>query len=111
MDITSMQEGDVTIVNLIGRIDSSVAGQFESSVMGFLDQGVNRMVLTFTALDYISSAGLRVLLMAAKRLKTSQGTFILCELKDSIQEVLDVSGFAAVLTIEKTLGEAMKKAS
>jgi anti-anti-sigma factor len=111
MNVTSTQEGNITIAHLEGHIDSSVAGEFEASMNSFLDQGVLNLVLTFTALDYISSAGLRVLLMTAKRLKALNGKFVLCEIKPNIKEVLEVSGFASVLTIKATLGDAVLAAS
>ena len=65
-----------------------------------------RFVVDFSQLAYISSAGLRVLLMAAKRVKTENGALILCGMQDHIQEVFEISGFLQILTVAGTRQEA-----
>ena len=69
------------------------------------------MVVDFSKTDYISSAGLRVLLKAAKLLTEKKGSFALCNGNEQIEEVLEISGFLSMLTYCKKLDEAMSKVS
>ena len=67
------------------------------------------MLIDFKSLDYISSAGLRVLIMVAKKLKAAQGSLVLCNLDEKIYEVFNVSGFTAIFDICTTQEEALDK--
>ena len=82
-----------------GRLDSGACAAFEVELIGYLNAGSQRLLIDFSELDYISSAGLRVILMAAKRLKASGGSLALCALNDTIGEVFEVSGFDRILDI------------
>jgi anti-sigma B factor antagonist len=88
-----------------GRIDSNVAKEFEEQFFQLLSAGEKKVVLDCNHLDYISSAGLRILLMAAKQLKLG---FWITNLKPNIVEVLEVSGFATILNIKTTQEEALQ---
>jgi anti-anti-sigma factor len=83
-----------------GRLDSNNSTAFEQEVMGRLDGAAAGMVFDFTGLTYVSSAGLRVVLVAAKQVKRKGGRFVLCGLTESIREVFKISGFLSVLTVE-----------
>ncbi len=100
MDVVETQAGDVTVLAPGGRIDSVTCKAFEEQVMARINGGTTRLLVDFGNLDYISSAGLRVLLMAAKRLKAAKGRFAICAMKDHIREVFEVSGFAGILDIQ-----------
>ncbi len=100
MDIEAITEGNVRVLSPIDRIDSKTAKAFEESLMGEIAAGNKAVLVDFVKLSYISSAGLRVLLMAAKRLKAAGGGFSLCCVNASIREVLDVSGFSKILDIQ-----------
>ena len=67
------------------------------------------MIVDFGDLDYISSAGLRVILKATKDLKRSEGNFILCSMKDYVKEVFEISGFDTFLPIVSSMDEALQK--
>ena len=67
------------------------------------------MVVDFGNLDYISSAGLRVILKATKELKRSEGLFVLCEMKDYVKEVFEISGFDSFLPIVRDMEAALAK--
>ena len=83
-----------------GTYGHDVLGEaFEQAVMDKIDSGKAKMVIDLSGLEYISSAGLRVLLMAAKQVKTGNGALALCGLKDHIREVFEISGFLPILTI------------
>jgi stage II sporulation protein AA (anti-sigma F factor antagonist) len=89
-----------------GRLDSSNVGAAETDVFGYLDGGYSRVVFDCARLDYISSAGLRLVLVTAKRLKQAGGKLALCGMKPHIREVFDISGFASILTIVDSRQEA-----
>ena len=92
-----MNNAELTLV-LEGRLDTITAPQLEEALKERLE-GVQKLVLDFKALEYISSAGLRVLLMAQKAMN-KQGTMVIRNVNETISEVFDITGFADLLTIE-----------
>jgi len=92
-----MNNAELTLV-LEGRLDTITAPQLEEALKERLE-GVQKLVLDFKALEYISSAGLRVLLMAQK-VMNKQGTMVIRNVNETISEVFDITGFADLLTIE-----------
>jgi len=99
MEITEQKRGTVVLLTLTGRLDASTSGRLEEKLVGLIEGGERSFVLDFLNLDYISSAGLRVLLMAAKKLKGMNGRIVLSSLKDHIREVFDIAGFSAIFPI------------
>lgn len=98
MTVNKTQQGGELIVEIEGRLDTSTAPQLEAS-LDTLD-GVTKLVLDFEKLEYISSAGLRVLLGAQKKMN-AKGEMVIRNVNDTIMEVFDITGFADILTIEK----------
>lgn len=107
MDIHELSEGKATVLALAGRLDSNTCGDLESRLLGAIDAGAGAVVVDFADLAYVSSAGLRVLLMAAKRLRAADGKLALCGLNDNIREVFAMSGFDKILTITGSRAEAV----
>jgi anti-sigma B factor antagonist len=99
----------IDMVFLNGRIDARSAPELHQELETILDGKRDKMLIDFKSLDYISSAGLRILIMTAKKLKAAQGSLILCNLNEKIYEVFDVSGFTAIFDISATLEEALGK--
>lgn len=99
MEIPQQQAGEVIILAPAGRIDSSNAKAFETGVLGAIDAGNRQLLLDLAGVDYMASAGLRVLLLAAKRLQGLGGKLVLCGLADRVREVLTIAGFTALLDI------------
>lgn len=91
------QQQNTLLLALKGRIDSASAGAFEQAVLELFAEPGRRAVLDFAAVDYISSAGLRVVLMAAKRAKQGQGRLLLCALPQHVREVFEISGFLKII--------------
>ena len=85
-------------VSLEGRLDTSTAPALEKTLAGSLD-GVSELVLDFSGLEYISSAGLRVLLSAQKTMN-KQGSMKLKNVNETIAEIFEVTGFSDILTVE-----------
>ncbi len=91
------EEQGSQLLALKGRIDSATAGLFEQAVLSLFSAPGHRAVLDFAAVDYISSAGLRVVLMAAKRARQGQGRLMLCALPPQVREVFEISGFLKII--------------
>lgn len=83
----------------IGRLDSATAASHESALLGLLDGEVSSVTVDLSQLDYLSSAGLRVLLLAARAARSRGGSLVLESPKPQILEVLRISGFDRILTI------------
>ena len=99
MDIGEAKTGDVLVLTPVGRLDSDTAKTFEGKLFQLIDGGAGKVLVDFSSLQYISSAGLRSILLAAKKLKSKGGRFALCSLSAAIKEVFDVSGFSSILDI------------
>ncbi len=93
--------GDVLVLKPEGRVDSNNAAAAEEIIVGHLDKGAQRLALDMSELEYISSAGLRVLLVTAKKLRQTGGKIVLFDLRPAVHEVLEVSGFLAILPVAK----------
>jgi len=106
MQITSDKQDQDLVLRIEGRVDSSNAGEFEQALLGSINAGERRLVLDLGALDYVSSAGLRVFLMAAKRLGPVQGRMALFGLQPNVREVFEISGFTTILTVRDDLAGA-----
>ena len=98
MTINKKLNGSALCVALEGRLDTTTAPELESELKASLG-GVNELVFDFEKLDYISSAGLRVLLSAQKTM-TKQGEMKITHVNEMIMEVFEVTGFSDILTIE-----------
>ena len=96
MEIIKKSEGSKLTIALVGRLDTTTAPELEAEIKSSLD-GVTEFVLDFEALEYVSSAGLRVILMAQKLMK-KQGSMVLINVNADIMEVFDITGFSDILT-------------
>ena len=99
MEITKTQEAATLTVALAGRITTNTAGEVGEALEDL--SGVERLVLDFAGVEFISSAGLRVLLVAQKAMMASGGAMVLKNVNDDVMDVFDVTGFADILTIEE----------
>jgi anti-anti-sigma factor len=90
---------DVLFLALQGRLDSVNAAEVEASIKERITQGASRIALDFSEIVYVSSAGLRVVLVVAKRLKEIGGRLVLIGLAPSVREVFAISGFLQILTV------------
>lgn len=98
MTIAKTSEGTKLTLALEGRLDTTTAPQLEAEVKGALT-GVTELVMDFSQLEYLSSAGLRVIL-AAQKIMNRQGTLVIRHVNETIMEVFEVTGFSDILTIE-----------
>ena len=98
MDIIKNSEGSKLTVALVGRLDTTTSPQLEAELRQSVD-GLTELVLDLKDLDYISSAGLRVLL-SAQKVMNRQGQMIIRNVKPEIMDIFDVTGFVDILNIE-----------
>ena len=108
MKIDERQEYGITVVTLEGRLDSSTSGEVMDRLSGLVNAGATRMVLNLKELTYISSAGLRSILVAAKLTKSLSGQMRMCEANDSISQVLETSGFSNLIKVDSQEEESVK---
>lgn len=98
MTIETTRDGAKLTLALKGRLDTTTAPQLESEVRNALGD-VTELVLDFSRLEYLSSAGLRVIL-AAQKIMNKQGAMVIHSVNETILEVFEVTGFSEILTIE-----------
>ncbi len=98
MTIEKNMNGTELTITLTGRLDTTTAPALESELKASL-AGVEKLTLDFAGLEYLSSAGLRVLL-AAQKIMNKQGTMVVRSVNETIAEIFDVTGFSDILTIE-----------
>ena len=107
MKLGEEKRGTVLILTVEGRLDADTAGDVQGRIEALIDGGENALLLDLTKLDYISSAGLRVLLIAAKRLNGNNGRFAICGLSDNVAEVFAVSRITPPSSIVIDRGSAL----
>lgn len=109
MPIATESAANAQIVSLQGQINSTNAAITEAEILALVTAGHKNLLLDFSGLDYISSAGLRLVLVVAKRLKQDNGQLLLCGMQPHIREVFDISGFLAILNVADTRSEALAR--
>ncbi len=111
MNITEGRRGEVLVVRPEGRIDTNTSEAFEKVLTGRIDGGSRRLVIDMGGTDYISSAGLRVLLLAAKKLKGGGGQLVLAALNPSVKQIFELAGFFAIFAVEADVEKAAARAA
>jgi anti-anti-sigma factor len=99
MEINERKAGVVSVLGIKGRLDLEGSETLAQRLHQLIDEGERSLIIDGETLEYISSAGLRVLLVAAKRLKTLSGKIVLSSLKPHIIEVFEIAGFQSILPI------------
>jgi stage II sporulation protein AA (anti-sigma F factor antagonist) len=107
MTVVIEAEGDVVVVAPSGRLDSGNAQAVERDVAARLPATQPRLVIDLTHLEYISSAGLRALLILAKKCKAARGNVVLCGMQDGVREIFQIGGFLTIFTVRDTREQAL----
>jgi anti-sigma B factor antagonist len=107
MNITDQLHGDIVVVSLAGRLDGNTSASLESAFAKLVEQGKGKFVFNLQGLDYVSSAGLRSLLSAAKTVKVIQGKLALARMNEHVKEVFDMSGFSSIFKLYEAEDEAI----
>ena len=106
MQISTRTTNDIHIVAVTGSLDSTTSPEAQKSLDAVV-AGARKVALDFSQLDYISSAGLRILLGAAKQLRGKGGTLAMFGLNQSVREVFEISGFSSILSVYQSEAEAL----
>jgi len=107
--IKSGKENNALIVKIIGRMDAVTAPEFEKALGAWIDESEKYFVVDLSSLEYISSAGLRSILIIAKKLKSLNGKIILAAMGESVNEVFEISGFNSIIPIHDTVQAAIRQ--
>ncbi len=108
MDVTIRKTGEIDVLAVTGKLDSTTSPEFESRIIPLIDAGGRKLLVDCAGLDYISSAGLRVLLLAAKKLKAADGAIALAGLKEPVREVFEIAGFTSLFPIYPSAEDALR---
>ena len=99
--------GEVTVVALPARIDTTSARDVETELNGLLDAGTRDLVADFAGTEYVSSAGLRVFLAVLKFLEKNDGRIVLCAMQPFVDDVFTISGFSELFEIAPGRDDAL----
>ena len=99
MNITTRDVNDVKVVAIEGELDLDSSAEAEKQLTQMREDGIKKMLLDLEKLEFISSAGLRVLLATAQELKAAGGDLRVCNLNETVKEIFEVSGFNTLLMV------------
>lgn len=109
MEILESRQNDICIFSIHGRLDSNTSAELDKRILLSLDNGAKHIIMECKQMDYITSAGLRIVVKTAKKMKSGSGQFILCAMADYVREIFEIAGFDRFLPIVPTLDDALKK--
>ncbi len=109
MDIHQERLGQVLVIAPAGRLDSTTTDALEQALTAAHGGGERHVVIDFGGVDYISSLGLRALLVAARRMRERRGTLVLCVLGDAVRQVFELAGFLSLFIVEPTREQAVTR--
>ena len=107
MEIVRQEVGAIVLFALNGRLDTNTATDLEKTLLQEINRNTNKIVIDCAGLDFITSSGLRVLLLAAKKLKAIDGKVVLCTLQEHVKNIFEVAGFTMLLSIYPSRQQAI----
>jgi anti-anti-sigma factor len=108
MTVTSTQAGDALVLRVAGRLDGVTSPDFEKTCLQYLNSENRRMVMDFEGVEYISSAGLRAILMAGKKVRAGGGVFGLSGLRGTVKDTLEMAGFCDLFPVHDSIEAALE---
>jgi anti-anti-sigma factor len=108
MEIEHRVENEILVFEIKGRLDAATAPVADKTINKTLDENTNRLLFDLSALEYLSSGGLRVILGAAKKIRRREGKVALAALNQYVFEIFEVSGFTSMIPIKETVEEGLK---
>src|SRR4029453_13754781 len=109
MEISIDKQSKAVIVVVKGRMDAVSSPQFEKTMADYIATGASRFVVDCSGLEYISSAGLRSLVIPAKTLRASDGALVFVALTDVVREVFEIAGFRRIFSVFDSIDVALKQ--
>ncbi|MCX6271581.1 MAG: STAS domain-containing protein [Bacteroidetes bacterium] len=107
MKLSEQKHGQVMVISIAGRLDTTNFQELESRLVQLIDQGEKFLVINCENLEYISSSGLRVFLFTLKKVGQQKGKMALCGLNSNISEIFTIAGFSSYFNLAKDEAEAM----
>ena len=107
MEIQDERVGGTCVVTAKGRLDGQSSSVFADRIGGLITDPNPRLLIDFAEVDFVTSAGLRAVLLLLKKVKAANGSFALCSVRDSVRDVLEISGFTAMLSIHPARSDAI----
>lgn len=107
MEMRTRSADDVLVVDMVGRLDSRTSGPVSTELNALVQGGRRKLVLNLAGVDYMSSAGLRAILVAAKLMQVHDGALKICAANPSVQHVMEVSGIGSLLNLCASEQEAL----
>ncbi len=108
MKIEQRTEGDITILQPIGRLDASGLPEFTSTLNRTIQEGAKKVLLDFSKMDYMSSAGIRALIEGNRNLAAKKGTMAFCAVNEDLNELFEVVQMGKIFKIYKTEFDALE---
>ena len=109
MDISHVKDGEISIIKINGFLDDDTSPAADKTIKKILEGNCLQMLFDFSALDYLASGGLRVILGAIKELRRKGGQVVLCALPNLVKEIFEVSGFNSVVLIAKSVESGIEQ--
>ena len=109
VSIREEAKGDILILRMSGRLDAVSSPTAERKVFDYINSGQYKLLLDFSGIDYLSSAGMRMLLSVTKKLKTLSGKLVLFSVTSNVMDILKMSGFDHVLEIVQTEEDGLRR--
>ncbi|MCP4051415.1 MAG: STAS domain-containing protein [bacterium] len=109
MEITENIIDNIFILSLNGKLDTITSNDLQEKLMDTISSGEKKIIIDLTECSYISSAGLRVLLMGQKRLKPLGGSIMLASVSDNIKQIFSISGFSSLFVFFDSIDAALQK--
>ncbi len=109
MEFAARKENDRTVVSIRGKMDATTSAEIEAKLDGLVVGGEKKLIVDLKGLEYISSAGLRVLLATAKKLKSQQGDMVFANLDGNVKNVFKISGFFSIFKVYDDLEAALQQ--
>lgn len=108
MDIYEERRDGCLILCLDGRLDATGSKLFEEKILAMVEGGETRFVIDLSQLNYVSSSGLRVFLLASQRLTPAGGKLIICSVQEPVSQVFEIVGFSSIFSILSSKDEALQ---
>lgn len=105
--VDDKKKDGILVLNVTGRLDAASSPAVEKKVIDFIDAGNHKVILDFSGVAYLSSAGMRLLLASTKKLKALGGKIVICSLSNMVMDVIKMAGFDNILTIQESEVEAL----
>lgn len=111
MEITEQRQGDIIVLIPVGRINNDTSPEFQPKLLDSVGSAGSKVLIDFSGVEYISSAGLRALMMASKQSKATNGHLAVAGLTPMVKEIFAISRFAFVVQVFETTAEAIQALS